>query len=432
MRSGSLLCLIFFINLLMPRDALSSGLALRLNSAILEGQANAGSAVTDDPLAMFNNPASAILHTRAEVAVHGVGLFPVTKFRGTTTNPLIPAITEKANSGNAAKSAFVPAAAFLFKPHERLALGIVGTAPFGLGFDYGNHWGGNRYAIKTDLRTLNFVPTVAVRLHDMLSIGGGVQIQNSKALFKSQSSSTNPIVQFLFQNAETRQKAKLQRWGVGWTAGFLLEPNDCFKVGFSYRSQIKSTLHGFLTFENVPAPLQNNPFLQANKARTKIKYPQIFTLSASYKIDPRWTVLFDVIRTDWSSLNTLILSTPLNPNANITQQKWKDVWFFAGGVNYMYSNEWTFRGGVGFDQGPSRTKYRVPGIPDSDKLVTALGATYTPNCDWSFSLSYCHEFFRRGRVNLKNSNLGNAGKGDLKGNLRTHVDFVGLQVNYKI
>ncbi len=416
----------------MPEESFASGFALRLNSAILEGQANAGSAVIDDPLAMFTNPATAILHERAEIALHGVGLFPVTKFRGTTTNPLFPPIIDKANSHNAAKSALIPSMAFVIRPHDQLSLGVVGTSPFGLGFDYGKHWGGNRYVVQSNLKTINVTPIAALKLNDNFSIGGGVQIQNSGARFTSQTASPNPLAQFLFQESGTRQKAKVHRWNVGWTAGILFQPTPSLKIGFSFRSQIRSTLRGFLTFTNVPPVFKENLFLQASRVKTKIKFPSVFTLSTSYDLTPEWTALADITRTNWSSIKQIVLSTPLDPLAEIIQQKWKDTWFFGAGINYKQSDKWVFRGGFAFDQGPSRTKYRVPGIPDSDKYIASLGATYIFNEECHFSFSYVHEFFRKAGVNLKNSNIGNAGKGNLKGHLRTHVDYIGLQINYKI
>jgi long-subunit fatty acid transport protein len=59
-----------------------------------------------------------------------------------------------------------------------------------------------------------------------------------------------------------------------------------------------------------------------------------------------------------------------------------------------------------------------------------LGTTW--NQDLSLTLSYAHEFYKKASLHLQQSNLGNAGKGNLTGHIRSHVDFIGLQINYKI
>ncbi len=421
--------LIFCVSL---EESLAAGIALRLNSAILEGQANSGSAVVNDPLAMFTNPATTMLHSRPEFALHGVALFPRSRFRGTTTDPISPPLLHEVKSPNAAKSALIPATAFVAPLNERVALGIVANAPFGLGFDYGKHWGGNRYITQSGLKTINLTPTIGIKLHDMLSIGGGTQFQYSRANLSSQTSSSNPLAQFILQESGTRQKAKMHGWGYGWTAGLVFQPIEKLKMGFSYRSAIHTKLKGYASFADVPILFRNVPVLQNSRVKSKIKYPKSFTLSSSCDMTQKWTALIDVMYTDWRSLKKIVLSTPLDPQATFIQQKWKDSWFFSGGVNYKYCDNWIFRGGVGYDQGPSRTKFRVPGIPDSNKIITALGATYAWNQDLSFSLSYSHEFFQKASINLKESNIGNAGKGNLKGHIRTQVNFIGLQINYKI
>jgi len=432
MKKSYLFLTLFLISCVYHEKVSAAGLALRLNSAILEGQANSGSAVTDDPLAIFTNPATTMLHSRPEIALHGLVLLPRTKFKGQTTDPVIPNHLNQVKSRNSAKKALVPAAAFVTPLNNCVALGVVATSPFGLNFDYGKHWGGNRYIIQSGLKTINVTPTIAVKPLDVLSLGGGVQFQNSNAILSSQTSSQNPRAQSILQQSGTRQKAKAHGWGYGWTAGLVFQPIEKFKLGFSYRSTIHTKLKGYISFAHVPISLSNNPALQENRVKTAITYPQSFTLSSSYDLTPEWTALFDIIRTNWSSLKQLVLSTPLDPQAEIIQQKWRDSWFFSGGANYKYCDNWILRFGVAYDQRASRTKFRVPGIPDNSKTIVAMGATYAWNQDLSLSLSYSHEFFQKAPINLKQANIGNAGKGDLKGNIRTQVNFIGLQINYKI
>ena len=409
----------------------AGGFGLKLNSGILAGQANAGSAVISDPLAIFTNPAIAILQTKMGIALQGTGVFPSVRFRGKTTAPFLVNTIHDVNSQQAAKNALIPAGAVIARLHNRVAIGLVSSVPFGLKFDYGRKWGGNRYVIQSALETLNITPTLALKLHDVLSLGIGFQLQHSEAILSSQTASSNGLAQLLLQNSGTRQKVKVHGWGEGWMTGFLFQPSKSLKLGFSYRSEIHTHLKGHVHFQNVPILLANTPALQNTSARSKVKFPGIFTLSGSYDVTSKWTTLFDIIRTNWSSINQIVLATPNNSQATVIQQKWKDTWFFSGGVNYQYSPCWLFRTGIAYDRRASRSRFRVPGIPDSDKIWTAIGATYSWNKRLSTSVSYGHEFIRKARVNLLQANPGNADKGNLTGHIRQHVDLVSLQINYQ-
>lgn len=422
---------VFFFGFVFSQISYAGGFSLKLNSGILAGQANAGSAVVNDPLAIFTNPASAIQQRNMGFALQGTGIFPYTRFRGTTTDPLRSSSLQSIKSRQASKSVFVPAGAVVARLHDRIAFGLVINAPFGAKFDYGPHWGGNRYVVKSALETINATPTFAIKLHDAISFGGGLQVQRSSAVLSSQSSSSNPLAQFLFQKEQTSSRAKLHGSGIGWTAGILFQPICPLKLGFSYRSEIRTHLKGFLSFNDVPTVLAENPALQATRAKSKIKFPQIFTLSGGYDINSKWTTLFDVIRTNWSSIQQIVLSTPINSRTLVVQQKWRDTFFFSAGVNYKYNPCWLFRAGIAYDPKASRSPFRVPGLPDNDKIWTTVGATYSWDEMLSTSLSYGHEFFRKQQINLQDANSGNAGKGNLNGQIREHINLVSLQVNYQ-
>lgn len=431
MGKGHLILFLSFLSNIASEFSYASGFGLKLNSAILAGQANAGSAVIDDPLAIFTNPASTIQQNNTGFALQGTGVFPNVRFKGTTTDPLVPGFLHTIRSRQAAKNAFVPSAAIATRLHERFAVGLVLNTPFGLKFDFGHNWGGNRYGITSSLETVNATPTLAVKLQDKFSIGGGVQIQRSNVIASTQTSSSNPLAQFLLQEDGTRSRAKIHGWGVGWTAGILFQPICALKIGFSYRSEINTHLKGYLNFHNVPNLLALNPALQNSSIKSKIKYPRIFTLSASYDITSNWTTLFDIIRSNWSSIKQIVFSTPINSQSQLIQQKWKDTWFFSGGVNYQVDPSWLLRPGLGYDQAASRTQFRVPNIPDSSSIWTTIGFTYSWDKKLSTSLSYGHVFYKNPKINLLESNSGNRGKGNLKGYIREHADLISVQVNYQ-
>jgi long-chain fatty acid transport protein len=59
-----------------------------------------------------------------------------------------------------------------------LFLGFGVSAPFGLATEYDQDgWAGQAQAIKSEIKTINFNPSVAYRVNDKVSLGFGVNYQ---------------------------------------------------------------------------------------------------------------------------------------------------------------------------------------------------------------------------------------------------------------
>ncbi len=420
----------------LAQESQASGFGLKLTSGKVAARANAGSAVESDVLASFNNPANLIQIMGYHAGVMGTQIIPHVKFRGRSTNPLnINQTNDATVDRQIGKGALVPAMAVGARLHERLSFGIWVGAPWGLKMNYGSEFGGNRYVIKSGLTTININPSVAVKLHDMVSIGAGFQAQRSKVKLTARASSAVGLAQALLINNRTKQEVKGDDWAYGWTAGILLQPLKPVKLGFSYRSQLNTNLKGHLRFTKVPLLLANNPALQNSSAKAKLKYPHIFTLSGSWDVTNRFTVLFDVIRTNWSSINKIIIRTPSDSRKGVIVQKWKDSWFYSGGFNFKANECWTIHGGIGYDETPTKNKYRVPGIPDNDKWWFALGTSVeiTKKIDMTVGLGY--EKFKNAKIRLRQANEGNgapSAKGNLTGRIKEQVTLVTVGFNVKL
>ena len=74
-------------------------------------------------------------------------------------------------------------------------------------------------------------------------------------------------------------------------------------------------------------------------------------------------------------------------------------------MDYSISDTLTLRGGFGFDESPSRPNFRSARIPDNDRNIYAIGASYSGLKHWQFDLAYNKfdvndtAFERRGPVN---------------------------------
>ena len=56
----------------------------------------------------------------------------------------------------------------------------------------------------------------------------------------------------------------------------------------------------------------------------------------------------------------------------------------SGGVSYRYTPQWTWRGGVAWDQTPVPDEFRTVRLPDSDRVWFTAGAQYK----WSEALKF--------------------------------------------
>lgn len=425
----------------------ANGFGVKLNSTQLGGQAFAGSGVSADPLAAFNNPAAAILSMTHEAAVQATAVLPYVKLRANNGS---------AKSIQAGVAAGVPASAFTAKLHDRVRFNINISSPFGLKFDYGNKpsiANLRYYSVKASMMTINVNPNLAVRVTDYLSVGAGFQAMYSDVILKQGLllPSSAAAVQGVMDNFLATSKVRGDDWGYGWTAGLLLEPTKCWKVGLSYRSKVSTTLKGKLKFKNVTPALDFianvnpgglvgagtvallTPGLTDNdNARAALKYPDYMTISSSLKVHPQWTLLMDALYTGWKSLKEIKITTTTASQTKIVPQKWTNKWFFSLGANYELNDCWLLRGGVAYDLSPTKAATRVPSIPDSDKLWLALGATYSFSKNSSMSFSYGHESFKKAHVNQTYPSEGaTVPAKPLNARIKAHVNLVGVQFNYK-
>lgn len=393
---------------LASTTAYSSGYAVNLFSGWAAGMANAGHGVQDDPMLSFVNPAAMILNKCHHFAGQLSGVFPYTKFKGRATNLAIPntiirgiPFDETGKTRNAAKIAAIPSMGFVWRMHEDLRFSLAVNAPYGLKFHYGNDSVTQFHTKKASMFTVNITPSVAYRIHEMITLGIGFQAQYTKVKL------TQNIGYPIGLGVIGGIRLKIDDWNHGWTAGTLLNLTKKWNLGISYRSNLDANLHGRISASipafTIPAnalgaglppvPVPFAAFSDHGKSSAKAFIPHVVTLSTSYSINPCWTVYGSAVWTGWQKTKSLKINSNLTIPANVIpggptitpeasvveniKQHWKNVWFFSAGVDYKINEAFAVRTGLGYDKSPTRTSTRVPALPDSDKWWLGLGGTYT-------------------------------------------------------
>jgi long-chain fatty acid transport protein len=415
MRSLLLLSSILSLSIAATTTANASGYGIKVNSTILQGRANAGSGVDSDIFAMYNNPAIlSQLGSKYEAAINGTSILPHVKYNDFLNN--------NTSTSNVAQSRFTGGAAFAAKLHPCVTVGLSVTTPFGLAFSYPNTATSpvRNYVVQSDMKAVAISPTIAFKVNPMLTLGVGVDAQWTEVKFSSYPTQAFPTM---------LGTAKGNAWVARGTFGVLVEPTKDLRLGVSVKTRATSKLKGDFTATN-PQPVP----AFSGKASADLPLPTTISFSASYNVTPKWTVYGDFIRTNWSAVNAVVLRNPIRDRTLVGD--WKDSNFFSIGTDYKLAEQWTVRGGLGFDKTPTTTTIetpdsppsRIPGIPDSNKIWLAIGGSYEVKCV-KFSLSYGHEFFKNARI--EQNAVPALGRPALSGQVKEHVDLISLQINYK-
>ncbi len=229
-----------------------------------------GAAAADDASTIFFNPAGMTFLKQGEVMVGGSLLIPDLRLRdeGSTIdypgfrtplgilNPPPGAISGDGKSNNPYDATLVPSG-YVALPvpstDNRLWVGVGLGAPFGLESQYNSNWFGRYDATKTELQVYNLSPTVAYRVNDWLSIGGGIDI--SYAWAKLESHVPNPVGKLVPSFSDDgKLSIKGDSWAIGYNIGAIVQPVEGTRLGVHFRSGVDHMLDGRASLKGVNFP----------------------------------------------------------------------------------------------------------------------------------------------------------------------------------
>lgn len=390
------------VSLLFSQIAGAAGFQSQEQSAAVLGVANAGTAVTRDASIAFFNPAGLTQFEHPVVSISGIWVDPdfryhvleATDFVG---NPII------GNMPEAGKGELAPSAFYIHPINSYWAVALALVVPFGLSTNYGKRSLARYFATKSKTEVINISPSIAYKINDKFSIGGGVDVQRFEA-------ELNQAVDFaslsMFNQGDVYLRNKAHDWSVGWNLGLFFQVSPQARLGLAYRSGISHTLKGDSRVCNVPSnfigELQAQAFgLRDSDISAKVQLPDMLTLSFLYDITPDWTTMADIQYVRWSRLKSITLNffgnpTNLNPATNHLDPTtlvldYKDTVRAALGQEYKANKHVKLRAGIAYDQTPARGAAQLIRLPDGDRYWLALGAGFNWH-QWSLDLAYAHIF----------------------------------------
>ena len=399
-----------------------------------------GAAVAEDASTVYWNPAglTRLDGTHLELSVHFIR--PSFKWddKGSTiTAAAGGAPLTGSDGGDAGGPNFVPNffASHAINENWRVGLGIF--LPFGLETDYGNEWKGRYYTTKSELLTVDINPSVAYRISSQWSVGGGFSVQYIDA-------ELNNAIDYgtisggavgAPQSADGTVKLEADDWAWGFNLGVLFELNENTRFGLTYRSRVDYEIDDGTAEFQYPDPAVETFAgligLVDGGVSTDIEMPANASLSAYHKLSEKWAIMASVVWTQWSSLDELRVQFDSGAADNVTTFDWDDTFYYAIGATWYYSDEWTFRGGVAYDQTPVPDKERrSPRLPDDDRFWVSTGASYEFLDRWGLDFAGTY-IWTDGNPEINKTATGeDLFRGNLVGDYDAYSYILSLQINY--
>jgi long-chain fatty acid transport protein len=446
--------------------ASGAGFALQENSGSAIGNAFAGGAASaEDASTLWSNPAgmSRLGSPQVAMAVHLIT--PSFKFQNDGSVPA--AFQPLGGTGGDAGSVNVVPNLYVTVPIDRRwRVGVGINAPFGLVTEYDDNWIGRFQAVKSDIKTINVNPSVSWRVNDTLAVGAGVSWQRIDAELTSRVNYSAALAQAAGQAAagglipaslvpqivgltpglESQAKVEGDDSAWTWNVGFLWDVTPQTRIGGQYRSSIKYNIAANVDFcspgscSPLPAlPAQIAPvvgLLAANVngvlanggVRADIELPDIANLSIFHRLDDRWDLMADVQYTRWSVFKELRFVRTTGALLSNTPENFEDAWRFSVGATYHWTDAWSFRGGVAYDQSPVTDVDRTPRLPDADRYWIAIGAQYRFNRNLALDAGFVYLPMKTPDIQ---QNAGSTPANALiKGNYDASVTILSAQVTY--
>jgi len=347
--------------------AYGSGFAIYTQGASSLGQGAATIAHTDDPSAIFWNPALINKLQGTQIQLGTTLIFPSRKFKSDS-------------SGNTFKTepdVFYPSTLFItHKFNDKISAGLGVFNPFGLGTRWDDDWEGRYIATNSEMQTFNINPAVSYKITPDVTVAAGLDFLLLDATLEKKINL--PVLYALLGlpilSRDGEQKFEGDGNGVGYNLGILLEPHRDIAIGASYRSEIK--IDGKVTHtlpEGEPLGLFPN-----TKGKTTIKLPRQALAGIYYKGFDPFTFEIGFRWEGWSSYEELKIELDqlvAGSTTSLTKKNWKDTYAMQLGAKYQLNESVALLAGYFYGGNPVPDETFEPSIPDANTSYYSIGTS---------------------------------------------------------
>lgn len=318
--------------------ASAAGFQVLEQSASGLGTAYAGSAaVTENASVNFYNPAGLTRLSGVQASVGAVGL------KANAESSL--------GGGNAGEGMLLPNLYLSMQLTPDWYFGLGVSRPYALSTEYEAGWAGSAQAIKSEIKTVNYNPSVAYRLNERVSVGFGLNYQKVDVEFTQAGGS------YVADDG-----------ALGWNAGALFTLSPAMRVGVAYRSPINHKLEG-----GGPA--------------ADLRLPGTFTLSVWQQVSDRWEAMGDLSFANWNRFDQS--GVGLTAGADY-QNSWRLAW----GAAYKSTETLKLKFGLAYERAATRNGNLSLRAPEYDRFWLSAGLQWNPGSIGKFDVGYAYKYSR--------------------------------------
>ena len=416
--------------LLTPaQQAVAGGFQLSDHSITSLGRNHAGYGIVgDDASAIQFNPAGLTLLKDKQI-LFGFTLNSVSaEVENQGSNAFGGAIAGPDEDG-APDLAGAPNLYYVHPITDRLVAGIGVVSPFGTDTDYSDAFFGRFSGTVTNLVTIDINPSIAYKINDVVSIGGGFSIQTADVTLDSR-------IPLGPASGDGGFEADGDNVGFGFNVGITLDLPDSSRLGLSVRSGIEHDIDSD-TFFDIPASNPISAFGGAAGAEAEFESPATAYLAYMKPITDNYFLTGGIRWTQWNTFEEIRFEfddaggpNPLTTNDAVTAVDWENSFTYAVGIDGRINNQWGWRAGISFTETPSVTETRSVRTIDSDRTAISFGGSFKPLPQLTLDFAYRFISFAETSINQPIISQG-APVGATIGSISPNVNTLAIQANYK-
>ncbi|EKF54020.1 outer membrane protein P1 [Galbibacter marinus] len=277
-----------------------------------------------------------------------------------------------------------------YKINEWVSVGLGIYTPYGSGVEYPKDWEGSHLINDISLASIFVQPTVAFKINDIVSIGGGPIFATGNVNFNRNIDRTTTDVNGNRTNV-TIDKTGITAWG--YNLGLTVKPTEKLTIGVNYRSKIQmDAKDGEADFQNVPEGGNLQGQFDQVTFDASLPLPAELTVGASYAINEKWLVAFDYNRVYWNAYENLDVEFS-NGQSSINPRNYKNSSTYRFGLQYNATPRLVLRGGYYFDESPVQSGYFAPETPRNDSNNFTGGFSFKLSDRFTIDASFLYIHF---------------------------------------
>ena len=308
------------------------------------------------------------------------------------------------NGGQAAGAVPILTAAYVHSFSDRFKFGVSLFTAAGAALDYDDDWAGRFQAQKAAIAALSLSPTVAYRVNEWLSIGGGLNIM-ATALVTQVAGVIWQDSQITIDGTDTQ---------VSFNLSGMFELGESTRIGLSYVSETEFNYAGDIVRTGSIPDL-------VSPSNTTLTLAQVLRAGFHHDFNEMFALVGTLGWENWSALESQFISVGTIGTAALPRN-WDDTYRVGAGLHYRLSEPWLLRFGINYDSSPTKAEDRTADLPVDAQLRLAAGVQNQrgEKFSWGAQLLY---------ADLGSADIASSGLlGDLVGDYKSN-DYFGVAGN---